>query len=92
MTRQRFSPYTAIWDPDVLEELGVNLTMVGDTMLEERWALEISEFHHPYQALRQGHSGESDWSNGKYIVCEICGGRWQRFEESATRHQHQCGY
>ena len=87
MTRQRFSPYMAIWDPDVLEELGVNLTMVGDFQLEERWALHPNEVHHSMEALRQAGTGtmtdgESEWNNGKSMVCEICGGRWQRLERA----------
>ena len=52
MTRQHFSPYQAMFDPDVLEGLGVNLDMVGDTQHEERWALHPNECPHPMGALR----------------------------------------
>ena len=89
MTRQPFSPYQAIRDPDVLECLGVNLDMVGDTLQEERWALHPNKCHHPMGALRPAVTrrltdGESEWNNGKVIICEICGLLEKGFDPSKS--------
>ena len=82
MTRSAYSTHVAISDPKKLEQLGVNLETVG-LPLKGRWALQVHECHHPMGALRMAGTasltdGECTFNNGKSIVCQICGGRWQR--------------